>query len=218
MALNECPEVQKKTAKKRKSDNEDDDPAEKNIILERPDDTKPAKKRKQPKADSTTAPKRVKNSDDEKSGAEDEQPTAEQLKESEKPENKPDIQTVREKKKKRHQKNVVMQKESSENKEVSKNKEYLTKWKNDKDHWKFEKLRQISIQSLCLDQSKMDDEVWEIAVDYLSGTKGAAKAKLCEMAEKTIEKLDEEIQKTQDKSLISSASYKRSRELLQSLD
>lgn len=188
-----------------------------NLILD-DEPPKPAKKRSAPEQPST-AQKKLKNSEDDNSGAEeDQQPTEEQLKESEKPENQPDIETVRQKKKKSHQKNVVSQKESSENKEVVKNQEYLTRWKNDKEQWKFEKLRQISIQNCCLDQSKMSDDVWEIAVEYLSGTKGAAKTKLCEMAESTIEKLDEEIQKTNDKSLISSSSYKRARELLQNLD
>lgn len=179
----------------------------------------PSKKRKQKQTETDIAPKKQKTADVDNLVCEDEQhPTEEQLQESEKPENQPDLRTVRQKKKKRHQKNVVMQMETSANKEINKNAEYLTKWKQDKTQWKFEKLRQISIQNTCLDESKMTDEIWEIAAEYLSGTKGAAKSKLCEMAESTIDKLDEEIQKTNDKSLIVSASYKRARELLQSLD
>lgn len=140
------------------------------------------------------------------------------MQESEKPENQPDIETVRQKKKERHQKNVVQQKESSTNKEVSKNDDYLTKWKHNNSQWKFEKRRQISIQNCCFDETKMKDKVWEIAVEYLSGSKGAAKSKLCEMAEGIIEKVDEEIQKTNNMSLVVSASYRRARDSLQSLN
>lgn len=241
----EISEENKKSGVKRKSIDEDSDTVEKEFIVETQgksnfnfkhvyilknfwnfvfylkllllEELTKSKKRKQPKEESTES-KRSKKSDEENSGDEADQPTAEQLKESEKPENQPDIQTVRQKKKKKHQKNVEMSKESSEQREILKNSEYLNKWKHNKDSWKFEKLRQISIQNNCLDQSKMSDEIWEIAAEYLSGTKGAAKTKICEMAEKTIEKLDDEIQKTNDKSLVSSVSYKRARELLQSLD
>ncbi|XP_055843084.1 uncharacterized protein C7orf50 homolog [Episyrphus balteatus] len=147
-------------------------------------------------------------------------PTTEQLLESEKPENIKAILTVRQKKKLKHQQRLEEQKNKCPNKEIARNQEYLLKWKNNREDWKFEKLRQIGVQTTVFDDTKISAEVWPIALEYLSGSKGAAKEKITKAAEAVIDELDKEAEKAGDGGnlITSSEKYRRARELLQSFD
>ncbi|XP_055912017.1 uncharacterized protein C7orf50 homolog [Eupeodes corollae] len=149
------------------------------------------------------------------------EPTAEELLESEKPENVKAILTVRQKKKLKHQQRLEEQKNKCPLKEIARNQEYLLKWKNNRAEWKFEKLRQIGIQQTVFDETKISAEVWPIALAYLSGSKGAAKDEITKAAEAVIDEIDKECESAEngDTTMItSSEKYRRARELLQTFD
>lgn len=150
------------------------------------------------------------------------EPTLDELRESERPDNQNAIVTVRQKKKQKHKQRLELQKDQTENKERYRNEEYLRKWKNLRSEWKFEKLRQISIQQTVFDEDKIGAEMWPIALEYLSGSKGAAKAQIIKLAEQCIEALDkqcsQEISEEEQKAIYDSSKYQRARDLLQSFD
>ena len=128
------------------------------------------------------------------------------------------IETIRQKKKAKHLTIVDSNKTETLKKDLQRNINYLRNWKYSRDEWKFEKLRQISIQnSLFKFDEDIDSEVWSIMVEYLSGTKGAALAVVTKKAEDVINETDAKINKTNKNDLIQECSYKRARDLLQCL-
>ncbi|XP_017126761.1 uncharacterized protein C7orf50 homolog [Drosophila elegans] len=163
--------------------------------------------------------KQENNSDNEE---EDSQPTEDQLKEAALPENSNAVVTVRQKKKQKHQQRLEAQKNQNTNKEAKINKEYLLKWKESRQEWKFIKLRQISIQQTAFDEEKLDADLWPTALEYLASSQGAARSKISELAQEVIQKLDKEGEKLEDEAerqkLIESTRYQRARDLLQSFD
>lgn len=194
--------------------------------------TKKSKKRKN-KAKGNVQEKRSKSQHDESESEQkpDEdheacedfhEPTLEELKESEKPENNLAIVTGRQKKKQKHQKLLEAQKDQTATKEKQRNAEYLQKWKHSRDNWKFEKLRQISIQQTLFEQDKLSNDVWSIALEYLAGSKGAAKDKIVKLANDAIEEEDKraEQQETEEERqlILNSVKYQRARDLLQIFD
>jgi len=183
---------------------------------------KPLKRKQAQEANKSQKQKRSKqdtNSDDDE---EDSQPTEEQLKEAARPENANAVVTVRQKKKQKHQQRLEAQKNQNSNKEAKINKEYLIKWKESRQEWKFNKLRQISIQQTAFDEEKLDAELWPTALEYLASSQGAARSKISQLAEEVIQKLDKEGEKLEDEAerqkLIESTRYQRARDLLQSFD
>lgn len=150
------------------------------------------------------------------------EPTLEELKESEKPENNLAIVTGRQKKKQKREKHLVAQKDQSVEREKQRNEEYLKKWKNSRDEWKFEKLRQISIQQTMFEENKLNAEVWSIALEYLAGSKGAAKDKIVKIANDVIDGIDklcEDVETEEErKQHFDSVKYQRARDLLQIFD
>lgn len=155
-------------------------------------------------------------------GEEFHEPTLEELKESKKPENNLAIVTVRQKKKQKHQKLLDNQTGQYVEKEKQRISEYLKKWKYARDSWKFEKLRQISIQQSMFECDKLDDSVWPLALEYLAGSKGYAKDTIVKLANDVIEEVDkkcEEQETEEDKqSIFNSVKYQRARDLLQIFD
>ncbi|XP_067642854.1 uncharacterized protein C7orf50 homolog [Eurosta solidaginis] len=153
---------------------------------------------------------------------ETDEPTLEQLLESEKPENMIAIVTVRQKKKQKHEQRLESMKDQTVSKERLRNEEYLRKWKRARAQWKFEKLRQISIQQTVFEEAKISIEMWPVALEYLSGSKGAAKAQIVKLAEQCIDELDKkcaELEIEEERQvIIDSTRYQRARDLLQSLD
>ncbi|XP_053952942.1 uncharacterized protein C7orf50 homolog isoform X2 [Anastrepha ludens] len=151
------------------------------------------------------------------------EPTLEELCESEKPENVLAVVTVRQKKKKKHEQRLQTTKDQTVSKERYRNEEYLRKWKNARAEWKFEKLRQISIQRTVFEEEKISAEMWPIALEYLSSSKGAAKAQVIKLAEECIDELDKQCaqpnsSEEERKAVIDSSRYQRARDLLQSFD
>ncbi|CAD7004737.1 uncharacterized protein C7orf50 homolog [Ceratitis capitata] len=226
----------KPKAKKRKhvSKDNDEEVASKSLIVEAVGDTAGDKnivknlKRKH-KDKGTVKEKRLKHGDgqddDEVIDAAEEErqePTLEEIRESEMPENVNAIITVRQKKKQKHKQRIETLKDQTVNKERYRNEEYLRKWKTARTEWKFEKLRQISIQQTVFDEDKIGAEMWPIALEYLSGSKGAAKAQIIKLAEQCIEELDkqcaEEIDEEEQRAVYDSSKYQRARDLLQAFD
>ncbi|XP_034482142.1 uncharacterized protein C7orf50 homolog isoform X2 [Drosophila innubila] len=239
---------QKRKAKKRKHASSDDEVANKSLIVEQQQpvqesetqtETKAeqtarkgkASKRRQQQEISAIKEKRSKQTNDSKEeaaeenevvGEGEEMPTAEQLEEAAKPENSNAVVTVRQKKKQKHLQRLEAQKDQNADKEAKRNEEYLKKWRDNRQDWKFEKLRQISIQQTAFDDQKLSEDIWEIALEYLASSKGAAKAILTKLAEDVIQELDKQCDQLSEdadrKTIVESTRYQRARNLLQSFD
>lgn len=239
------PKKQKRKAKKRKHASSDDEVANKSVIVEQqPEQTETqveeeqaprkagkASKRRQQQEISAIKEKRSKQTNESKEDASEENnvdgegedlPTAEQLEEAAKPENSNAVVTVRQKKKQKHLQRLEAQKDQSADKEAKRNEEYLKKWKDNRQDWKFEKLRQISIQNFAFDEQKLSEDIWPIALEYLASSKGAAKAILTKLAEDVIQELDKKCDQLSEdeerKNIVESSRYQRARNLLQSFD
>lgn len=145
------------------------------------------------------------------------EPTLQEINESLKPENIKNVETVRQKKRAKHQKVVEVNKQSSLEREILRNIEYLNKWKSNRESWKFEKLRQISIQNHLFDEANIDDDLWLLIIEYLSGTKGAARECIIKKSQEVINDIDNRLTETNKKELLSLKNYKRAREMLQLL-
>lgn len=143
------------------------------------------------------------------------EPSQEELEESMKPENQVAIETIRQKKQKSHSKNIDNWKVNVSATETRRNVEYLNKWKEDRDSWKFEKLRQISIQKCVFDEEKLPETIWETVIAYLGGCKGRARVELIEKSEEIIKTLDQ-LQVTEP-GLEKKIKYRRARDVLQIL-
>lgn len=184
--------------------------------------TKALKRKHTSGATETVPEKRGKQEPASEGEDEDNLPTAAQLREAARPENTNAIVTVRQKKKQKHQQRLEAQRAQNSNKESELNKEYLLKWKQSREEWKFIKLRQISIQQTAFDEEKLDADLWPTALEYLASSQGAARAKISKLAEEEIEKVDKQCEKLSDESerqkLIESVLYQRARDLLQSFD
>ncbi|XP_016990907.1 uncharacterized protein C7orf50 homolog [Drosophila rhopaloa] len=183
---------------------------------------KPLKRKQVQEANKPVKEKRSKKENNSDDDEEDSQPTKAQLEEAARPENTNAVVTVRQKKKQKHQQRLESQRNQNTNKEAKINKEYLIKWKESRQEWKFNKLRQISIQQTAFDEEKLDAELWPTALEYLASSQGAARSKISQLAEEVIQKLDKEGEKLEDEAerqkLIESTRYQRARDLLQSFD
>lgn len=191
--------------------------------------TAPSKKRKLQNVINSTEPtkkikkqKKMKDHDQEEAtndGGEDvHEPTITELVAADKPENVPNIETTRQKKRAKHQKCIEIAKVDSAQRELLRNTEYLQKWKHNRAEWKFEKLRQISIQNnLFKEVDPIDDDTWQLAVEYMSGSKGAARDAIVKKAETVINEIDARITEENKMEMITQQSYNRAREILQLL-
>lgn len=152
-------------------------------------------------------------------------PSAVELQQADRAENQPDIETTRRKKRAKHQKVVATAKVDSVQRDRLRNLEYLRLWKSNRTAWKFVKLRQISVQNhlFCDDgdeANRIDDEMWALSLEYMSGTVGAGRQKTIEKAEQVIRRIDEKIESAagaDENDLVRSQDYTRARELLQLL-
>lgn len=61
--------------------------------------------------------------------------------------------------------------EKSKDKEIEKAVKYLEVWRDNRDEWKYEKLRQIFLQKYVFDEKIFDDEQSQLAIEYLSSSK-----------------------------------------------
>lgn len=83
------------------------------------------------------------------------------------PDGQPIILSKRQKKKLKQQKQQEKRKDDDTVRTVA----YLIKWHENRAEWKFEKLRQITIQKNILCGIVIPDEHFALALDYLSSTK-----------------------------------------------
>lgn len=172
---------------------------------------KSPKKRKRPVANHEPT-----DEDDAQSPADIVGPSADQLSQSDLPANRLAIETVRQRKRMKHQHLTDTKQQSSTERDMQRNKEYLRQWSTNRDQWKFEKLRQISIQTHMFDET-IDDEWWTMTKEYLSGAKGAARLAILKKAETVIGQLDATIATTGNADVTQSKNYERAREMLQFL-
>lgn len=153
------------------------------------------------------------------------EPSASEVAQSMAPENQLNIETIRHKKKAKHQTIVEVSKLDSRQRERQRNSEYLHKWKHARIEWKFEKLRQISIQNNLFNDEdnkgatndEQPDDIWAITVEYLAGTQGSARNKIVQKAEEIINEIDGRINEFNKNELVKLKNYHRARELLQLL-
>uniref|UniRef100_A0A1A9ZSI0 WKF domain-containing protein n=1 Tax=Glossina pallidipes TaxID=7398 RepID=A0A1A9ZSI0_GLOPL len=147
------------------------------------------------------------------------EPTKDELKESEKPENTLALMTIRQKRREKHQKLLEKQEGKGAERELRRDEDYLRMWYHSRNIWKFEKLRQISIEQTMLE--KLHSDIWPLALQYLAGTKGASKERLVKIANDSIEQLDKQSEKllgeSEKRILLHSTKYQRARDLLQIL-
>ncbi|EDV96818.1 uncharacterized protein C7orf50 homolog [Drosophila grimshawi] len=232
---------QKRKAKKRKHETQaagsDDEVADKSVIVEEqqvasesqmeqdaPRKVKASKRKQQVEQPDVIKEKRSKSTDDNKDAEDDpeDMPTADQLAEAAKPENSNAIVTVRQKKKQKHLQRLEEKKYQSSDKEAKRNEEYLVKWRDCRQDWKFVKLRQISIQQNAFNEQKLNADIWAIALEYLAASKGASKTTVTKLAQDAIEQMDKQCELLTDEAerqaILDSTRYQRARNLLQSFD
>ncbi|PNF40034.1 hypothetical protein B7P43_G11631 [Cryptotermes secundus] len=136
------------------------------------------------------------------------------------------------KKKKKHKTKKAKNMQAIQNSDGNKEKciRYLKRWHEDRQNWKFEKLRQIWLFQNMLNPLKVPDSSFQILVDYISGSRGYARQMVVEKTMKVIKavelwsKLSEEGLKEEDiakqvpDEKVPEVVYERARSILQSLD
>ncbi|XP_039430234.1 uncharacterized protein C7orf50 homolog isoform X1 [Culex pipiens pallens] len=122
--------------------------------------------------------------------------------------------TKRAKKREKHAKNQEAKQEKSKDRDRQEVQQYLEAWRDDREKWKFQKLKQIYIQENVFDETRLGTEVWPIALEYLSGTKGSGKEALVKQAQTVIREIDQQAKDGEDQE---GSRYQRARELLQYL-
>ncbi|KAL9701454.1 hypothetical protein quinque_004895 [Culex quinquefasciatus] len=122
--------------------------------------------------------------------------------------------TKRAKKREKHAKNQEAKQEKSKDRDRQEVQQYLEAWRDDREKWKFQKLKQIYIQENVFDETRLGTEVWPIALEYLSGTKGSGKETLMKQAQTVIREIDQQAKDGEDQE---GSRYQRARELLQYL-
>ncbi|XP_044256103.1 uncharacterized protein C7orf50 homolog [Tribolium madens] len=135
-----------------------------------------------------------------------EEPETKKKKEEESPKK---TESIRERKRKKHAKLVEEKKIKAELALQEKALNYLSKWKHDREEWKFEKLRQIWLQHNMYDESKVPQEFWETLVEYFSNSKGKSRDVMLKEALKIIEGEDDENKNT--------CKMERARDIIQNL-
>ncbi|XP_065086291.1 uncharacterized protein C7orf50 homolog [Ochlerotatus camptorhynchus] len=125
--------------------------------------------------------------------------------------------TQRGKKREKHAKNEDERKEKAKEREKEEVRQYLQTWNDDRDQWKFQKLKQIYIQEHVFDEDHLDGDIWPLVLEYVSGTKGSGREGLTKRAESVIKEVDQQAKDGGDESLLDGSKYQRARELLQYL-
>ncbi|XP_055620405.1 uncharacterized protein C7orf50 homolog [Toxorhynchites rutilus septentrionalis] len=130
---------------------------------------------------------------------------------------KPKKKTKRAKQREKHAKNQEAKQEKAKDRDRQEVKEYLRMWSEDKDKWKFQKLKQMYIQTHVFDEDHLDGEMWPTVLEYLSGSKGSGKEALLKRAEAVVKEIDKQAKDSEDDTLLQSSKYQRARELLQNI-
>ena len=128
------------------------------------------------------------------------------------------IETRRSKRKKNHEKSQEDKKVKSKNRDKEEVAQYLKCWKDKSENWKYHKVKQVYIQNNIFDEKIIEDEIWQIALEYLSGTKGAGKEAILKSAQNVIKEIDDKNEDSDENSDVMKVKYKRARELMQMLN
>ncbi|XP_053688267.1 uncharacterized protein C7orf50 homolog [Sabethes cyaneus] len=129
----------------------------------------------------------------------------------------PTSSAKRAKRREKHAKNQQDKQEQSKNREKQDVCQYLQTWNDNREKWKFQKLKQIYIQEHVFDEDLLDDTIWPIVLEYISGTKGSGKETLSNRAKTIIKDVDRQAKDSGDKSLLEGSKYRRARDVLQYL-
>lgn len=125
-------------------------------------------------------------------------------------------ESIRAKKRKKHAELMQQQKSKAELALQQKCLNYLSQWKHNREEWKFEKLKQVWLQQNMFSSLKMPEELWEILVEYFSGSKGKARDAIVKDALKIIEEEDGTAEKT-DEGDDDDIKLRRARDIIQNL-
>ncbi|XP_011176199.1 uncharacterized protein C7orf50 homolog [Solenopsis invicta] len=94
---------------------------------------------------------------------------------------------------------------------------YLSKWKNCRNEWKFEKLKQIWLMDNLLDETCISDKLFPVVLEYFEGCKGMAREVLTRKGMEIVKKAEMETDEDSKTEIMKSIAYKRARQLLQTL-
>lgn len=94
----------------------------------------------------------------------------------------------------------------------------LLQWKNCRNEWKFEKLRQIWLIDHLMYKHSISDKMFPIVLEYFRDCRGKARKVLVEKAMEIIKKSEEETNEQDKEAIIDSVTYKRARQILQVID
>lgn len=92
---------------------------------------------------------------------------------------------------------------------------YLDIWKNHREKWKFQKLKQLYIQDHVFDEKKFNAKNFSRALEYLAGAKGKSLSNMLVSAKLIIKEIDSA--SDADENAKKSVKYQRAREILQTL-
>ncbi|XP_053392753.1 uncharacterized protein C7orf50 homolog [Mercenaria mercenaria] len=136
--------------------------------------------------------------------------------EEEEEEEDPEKAAIREKKReKRKQKKLEKAKLKQENADRAGTAQtaatdYLKQWKNNRDEWKFLKVRQVWLLQNMYDKTVIEDGSFEILLEYLEGLRGKSREVTVSEAEKVLEKAESDEES-------SSVKFDRARQIIQLL-
>ncbi|EGI58158.1 PREDICTED: uncharacterized protein C7orf50 homolog [Acromyrmex echinatior] len=94
---------------------------------------------------------------------------------------------------------------------------YVSLWKHSRNEWKFEKLKQIWLMDNLLDDNSISDNLFPIVLEYFEGCKGMAREVLLRKGMEIIRKAEAEADEDNKNEIMMSTTYKRARQLLQTL-
>ncbi|KYM82788.1 Uncharacterized protein C7orf50 like protein, partial [Atta colombica] len=100
--------------------------------------------------------------------------------------------------------------------QIDKSKLFL-QWKHSRNEWKFEKLKQIWLMDNLLDENSISDNLFPVVLEYFEGCKGMAREVLLRKGMEIIRKAEAETDEDNKNEIMMSTTYKRARQLLQTL-
>lgn len=138
--------------------------------------------------------------------------TEEELTEADKSENRKNVTSKRQKKREKYEQLKTELKQKGETITQERALNYLSRWKHNKEEWKFEKLRQVWLQNHMFDSSAVPDTFFQTVVDYFGGSKGKIRQAVIDDCTKIIDAFEAEAEEKKD-----DAKFERARNLLQHL-
>jgi len=91
--------------------------------------------------------------------------------------------------------------------------EFLKRWKNDRSDWKFEKLRQVWLLTNILNEKELNEENFEILLEYITSVQGRARAQTLKEMQNTMKSIEVKSNSSTDDTV----KYERARRIVQML-